>query len=208
MKEHLLAFLAALISTTPYGLAQAPETLTQQERNFAMSHLNATRKRFHDSLASLSKAQWNFKPAPDRWSIAECAEHIAVSEDFLFGLLTEEFMKSPVAPPGKRVATKENDEKVLQFSTDRSQKAQAPDPLRPSGRFATAAEVLRAFNQSRDRTVAYIENTQEDLRSHVMPFDTIQAIDAYQLVLLISGHSSRHTAQIDEVKAAPNYPKK
>jgi len=30
-----------------------------------------------------------FQAAPDRWSIAECAEHIAVSEDSIFDLLQQ-----------------------------------------------------------------------------------------------------------------------
>jgi hypothetical protein len=31
--------------------------------------------------------------------------------------------------------------------------------------------------------------------------------DAYQLILVIAGHTERHVAQIDEVKADPRYPK-
>src|SRR5712692_407101 len=147
--------------------AQSSETLTRHERDFAMSHLNATRKRFQDSITGLSEAQWKFKPAPDRWSIAECAEHIAVSEDSLFQLLTEKVIKSPPAPE-KKAEIKNNDEAILKGVADRTTKAQAPEFLRPSGRWSTTAEILSHFNQSRDRTVAYVENTQEDLRAHVM----------------------------------------
>jgi hypothetical protein len=32
-------------------------------------------------------------------------------------------------------------------------------------------------------------------------------MDAYEFVLLIAAHSERHTKQILEVKADPNYPK-
>ena len=74
--------------------------LEQGERDRAMSHLHATRKAFLDSVAGLSEAQWNFKPAPERWSVAECAEHIAVSEDSLFDLI-QKVMKSPAAPEKK-----------------------------------------------------------------------------------------------------------
>src|SRR5947209_6162535 len=66
-------FLAALALATAFA---AP--LDQGERDRAMSHLHATRKMFLDSVAGLSDTQWNFKPAPERWSVAECAEHIAV----------------------------------------------------------------------------------------------------------------------------------
>src|SRR5260370_25583730 len=53
------------------------EPLTQSERDKALSHFHATRKLLLDSVAGLSYAQWNFKPAPERWSIARCADHIA-----------------------------------------------------------------------------------------------------------------------------------
>ena len=43
--------------------------MTQEERDFAMSSLHASRKLFLDAIAGLSDAQWKFKPAPDRWSI-------------------------------------------------------------------------------------------------------------------------------------------
>jgi len=32
-------------------------------------------------------------------------------------------------------------------------------------------------------------------------------LDAYQWILLLSGHTERHTLQILEVKADPKYPK-
>src|SRR6266545_4531348 len=80
-------------------------TVEQGERDRAMSHLHATRKVFLDSVAGLSDAQWNFKPSPDRWSVAECAEHIAVSEDSIFDLLRQT-VKSPAAP-GKQPSVKD-----------------------------------------------------------------------------------------------------
>jgi hypothetical protein len=55
------------------------QSLTQHDREFAMSHLHASRKIFLDAVAGLTPEQWNYKPSPDRWSAAECAEHITVS---------------------------------------------------------------------------------------------------------------------------------
>ncbi len=188
----------------PAACCLLAQPLTQQERNFAMSHLHAASKRFQDSITGLSPAQWNFKPGPDRWSVAECAEHIVLSEEFLLGIVTDKLLKSP--PASKDL--KSNDERVLKLIQDRSQKAQAPEPLRPGGKLATPAEALSQFRPRRDRTIAYVEKTQDDLRSHVAPFPApLESIDAYQMILFIAAHTRRHTAQIDEVKAAPGYPK-
>jgi hypothetical protein len=45
------------------------------------------------------------------------------------------------------------------------------------------------------------------MRNHVTESPMLGAMDAYQLMLLISAHTARHTAQIEEVKAHPNFPK-
>ena len=115
-----------------------------------VDHLQRTRQMFLNSIAGLSEVQWKFKPAPDRWSVAECAEHIAASEDFLFQLVSEKVMKSPAASDS--TAAKVDDAKVLQVVTDRSVKAKAPEPVQPTGRWATRDALLRQFQQSRDRT--------------------------------------------------------
>src|ERR1051326_6081964 len=80
------------------ALPLAAQTLTQHERDFAMSQLHASRKLFLDSVSGLTPEQRTYKPSPDRWSVAECAEHITVSEDVIFGLIQNQILKSPAAP--------------------------------------------------------------------------------------------------------------
>src|SRR2546427_3500192 len=90
----LKRFLIVLLATVCVASAQ---TLTQAERDRAINHLQTTRKAFLDATKGLSEAQWNFKQAPDRWSVAECAEHIAQAEDFLFKIVTDEGRKCPAS---------------------------------------------------------------------------------------------------------------
>ena len=40
-----------------------------------------------------------------------------------------------------------------------------------------------------------------------MNHPVLKTIDAYQMMLLLSAHCERHTLQIKEVKADPNYPR-
>jgi uncharacterized damage-inducible protein DinB len=182
------------------------EPLTQQERERAMSELHATRKLFLDSVAGLSEAQWNFKPAPGVWSVAEVAEHIAVSEDTLSGLVREQIMTSP-AQPEKRAEAKGKDQVILEKTIDRSHKAQAPEMLRPTHRWPTAQALIDHFRESRDRTIAYVESTQDALRDHFMDHPAFGSMDGYQWLLFVSAHSHRHILQVEEVKANPDFPK-
>jgi uncharacterized damage-inducible protein DinB len=181
------------------------QTLSQGERDRAMSYLHATRKQFIDSIAGLSDAQWKWKAAPEVWSIAEVAEHIALSEDTIFGA-----MKASVAGPVDEAAVakaKGKDDMLLKAIVDRSFKAQAPEVLRPVNKWKTSGELLAHFKDSRDRTIEYAKTTNDDLRNHVRSHPNFKELDCYQWILLIAGHSERHILQLNEVKTMAGYPK-
>jgi hypothetical protein len=180
-------------------------SLTQNERDRALSELYASRKEFLDSISGLTESQWNFKPAPNVWSVAECAEHIAVTEDF-FAALVPKLMQTP-AQPEKRSQTSGKDEMLLVSSRDRSQKFQAPEMLVPKRRWPARAALIDHFRQSRDRMLDYVRTTDDDLRNHFSKHPVFKVVDAYQFILIMAGHSERHTAQLNEVKQNPNYPK-
>jgi uncharacterized damage-inducible protein DinB len=203
-----LVLLVLVVLTTVSGRAQAaaPATLSPEEREFALKNLQTTHDKFLQSIAGLSQKQWTFKPGPDRWSVAEVAEHITVSESTILGLIQKQVMASPAAPE-KREQVKGKDEMILQRMPDRSHKAQAPEFLRPTGRWPTEADVTKAFEESRKVTMDYVRTTNDDLRDHFFDHPVFGTMDGYQWLLLLSSHSARHTAQIEEVKADPNFPK-
>jgi hypothetical protein len=180
--------------------------LSQADRDAAVKSLNETRQKFLESVAGLSEAQWTFKSAPDRWSIAVVAEHLAVTETALPSMVSEQILKTPAGatPASEKVP----DARIFEVITDRSGKAQAPEMIRPTGRWSTPEEILKAFNEGRDKNLEYIRTTSDDLRAHAVPHPAVKApVDAYQWFLLLSAHCTRHTAQIEEVKADPGFPK-
>src|SRR5262249_2640388 len=207
-KLFFLVFASALTLTAQaQDASREKSALTPDERQAAIKYLEETRQKVLDSLKDLSDAQWKFKSAPDRWSAAEAAEHIAVSEQTLLGLVTDRVMKSPAAPE-KKEAAKGKDQLGRNLITNRSVKAPAPDMLKPTNHFTTREETIKTFNARRDKTIEYVKTTQDDLRSHFMSHPVFKDLDAYQWLLLISGHSERHSLQILEVRADPNFPKK
>src|SRR3954466_13618404 len=186
--------------------ADSSGTLTAEERKRALEYLKQTQKDFLASIDGVSEAQWKFKAAPDRWSIAETAEHIAVAEQTIWELVSGKIMKSPAAPE-KRAEVKGKEETILKAIPDRSRKAQAPEQLKPTGRFATRAELTKEFESTRGKEISFVADTKEDLRSHFEEHPFLKTMDAYQWLLFNGAHCKRHTAQILEVKADPNYPK-
>jgi hypothetical protein len=200
--------MIALLLIAGVAVAADSPTLTQADRDKAVAELKGSQRVFLDATKGLSPAQWNFKSAPDRWSVAECAEHIALAEGFIFGVISEKVMKAP-ATPEKRDAVKGKDELIVPMLQDRSHKATAPEPIDPVKRPMSPEDSLKLFQDSRARTINYVTTTQDDLRNHFSdhPAPAIGTLDGYQWILFISGHTRRHTLQILEVKADPNFPK-
>lgn len=193
-----------LLAMVCLGISLQAQTLTQADRDKAMKYLESTKQGVVDATKGLSATQWNFKAAPDKWSIAEVTEHIAAAEDYIRGMVVEKVMVAPARPAGEDVAT--IDAAVLQVVPDRSQKKQAPDPLKPTNRFGSAQGSLQHFVETRATTEDFLTRTP-DLREHAIDSPLDKKLDAYEWVLFIAAHSDRHTKQILEVKADPNFPK-
>ena len=154
-------------------------------------------------MQGLSEAQLNFKTAPDRWSVLECVQHITLSSAGIFGF-EQQTLKAPNDSNFKPTVT---DEQFIGMIQDRSHKAQAAEPFKPvNAPYKTLDETLKAFTGARDSLITYVQTTNEDLRGHIaqLPF---AKVDAYQIILLISAHTNRHTQQLNEVKADANFPK-
>ena len=179
------------------------QPMTPGERDFALSSLHASRKALLDSITGLSEAQWKFKPAPGRWSVEEVTEHVILSEDFVFGRL-QQALESP--PAARREVRREPELGLLERLRDRSQRSRNNAQTEPSGRFPTPAAAAEAFRQRRERTLDFVRTTREDLRVHVSNPGQ-NALDAYQMLILLAGHTDRHVAQINEVKGDPRFPR-
>ena len=184
--------------------ATSAQEVTQAEKDKALQYLETTKKGVLEATKGLSEAQWNFKPAPDRWSVAQVMEHIATAEDFIRGMLKEKIMMAPAGEPGRDV--KKTDEGVLAMVPDRTTKLQAPEPLVPTNRFGSPEASVKHFVDSRATTADFLKSTT-GLRDHVAD-SPMGKLDGYEFVLLIAAHSERHTKQINEVKADPNFPRK
>lgn len=201
MKFISAAVACALLFVAGPVAAQTADA--QKDRAAAAKYLEDTRQAFLKSIENVTPAQWTFKASPASWSIAEVGEHIGISEGTIFGMITTQMLQAPAPKPGQGIP----DEKVIAGVTDRSSKFQAPEMLKPVNKWATKDALVKDFNDARDKTIAWTKTTTEDLRVHAAPHPALGPLDLHQWVLLIAGHSARHTAQIEEVKTAAGYPK-
>jgi hypothetical protein len=125
----------------------------------------------------------------------------------IWKLLSEKLMKSPPTPE-RRAEAAGKDEKILQGVPERTRKAQAPEVLVPTGKWATSAALVKDFEAVRGQETAFLRDTKEDLRNRFEEHPFLKTMDAHQWLLFNGAHSKRHTAQILEVKADPKFPTK
>src|SRR3981081_4444068 len=160
MKKKMSVHFFALLLLCAVSFGQA---LTQADREKAEQYLQQTRDGVVEATKGLSDAQMKFKPAPDRWSVAETLEHITLAEDFLLLNDKDKIMKAPAGATDRDTA--KIDAMVVTMDRDRKQNPQSPGPLVPTVRW-TSAETLDHFLKSRVQTIAFLESTP-DLRAHV-----------------------------------------
>ena len=193
-------------------IAFASETdLTSSELDHARVYLRQTENGVIGATQGLTQSQWNFKPAPDRWSIAEIVEHMVVVQELVLGPIREQLAKAP-APDGRD--NKLLDSIVINQFPDRTAKFQAPDFAKPAGRW-TPEVAMDRLHKNYVRLTEYLENTP-DLRRHVVEAPPMKAVshgaydsmDGYQWILASAAHVERHTKQILEVRADSHFPAK
>jgi hypothetical protein len=198
-------FLLILLVLTGFAGRVSSDTISSQERRFLIDHLKDSKTYLLKAIKGLSEEQMNFKASPDKWSIKECVQHIALSESGIWQMAEGALKQS--ANPEKRGEIKVSDADLIKMVSSRNQKAQAPEVLRPGqATWKTSAEALSAFKEKRSALIKYAKTTTDDMRNHIGQ-GGLGYLDAYQMVLLLSAHTRRHTDQILEVKSNPSFPK-
>jgi hypothetical protein len=187
------------------AIALFAEDSASVDRTKLLDHLDTSAGGFERSIKGLTPEQWKFKPSTDVWSVAECAEHIVLTENLLRDMVANKILNGPVKTDRAGRAT---DDEVLAMITNRTKKATAPEMLKPSGQFTDPAAALAKFNDSRMKTLALVKSNAA-FRAHTAPHSALKKdLDAQQWLLYLSGHTMRHTAQIQEVKSHSQFPKK
>lgn len=200
MKRLLL--VAAIASST--ALSASDSTLTPENRAKVIRYLDQSEKQFKKLIADVTPEQWNWHAASEKWSIAECAEHIVLAEGLLFASVQKAI--STPANPHWAEQPKGKTEFLEQIMPNRTGKAVAPEAIVPGGKW-TKEETLAKFDEARARTRKFTETTDIALNEHTLehPFPVFKTLNAYQWLIYIPLHHIRHNGQLGDVKKAKGY---
>lgn len=187
------------------SIQAADPSITAKERAHLLQLLEQSQREYLSCLEDVNQEQWEWKPAPDCWSVGLTAEHVLLAEGTLFA----EAQRAIQAPADAdwEARTMGKAELLERILPDRSGHAVAPDRVQPQG--LSKEEVVRRFRELRAKTIKFAQETQVPLKEHTAdhPFPFFKTLSAYQWLLYIPLHNLRHNQQIAEIKTSNGYPK-
>ena len=105
--------------------------ISEADRDKGVAELNRTHEFLINTVQGLSEAQLNFKSGPEAWSVAECVEHLTISEN-TFAQMLEGAIATP-ADKDMRAKVTMSDEDIMGMISSREKKVQTSESFVPSG---------------------------------------------------------------------------
>ena len=170
--------------------------MTADEKQKMLAWLEQGRDALKAAVDGVSEEEAARVPAPGRWSVLECVEHIAIVEDYLYGQIV---VSTAVAEP---VINALRESLIPVRGLDRTRRIECPAEGLPAGRFKTLAAAIAHFLESRERTIALVAANREDLRARITTHPLLGTVNCYETLMMIAVHPLRHVGQIEEIEAA------
>lgn len=162
-------------------------------------------------FGELTPEQLNWKPGADRWSVAQCLDHLVTANESYFpifeqvlngDLQTTVWQRLPWFPSlwGKML--------LNAVSPETARKSKAPKMFQPESSNLDGA-ILQRFLDQQTRTIGYMEaSTDLDLEGIIIPSPvtnliSYSLIDAYRIIV---AHEKRHLLQAKRVMETDGFP--
>ena len=179
---------------------------TEADREYLLDNLIRSVNEVKTETKNLTKEQWNFKESPDRWSINQIVEHIALWEILLMHEISAALDRAP--NPSN---TNYSPDSVFVDKYPNGLRSKKQDALNYTMPFSFAIPLginegknnVLWLTTMRDESINYLKNEKRNIRLHYDCFDA----NVHQIYIILFGHTDRHLYQIKKVKSHPGYPK-
>ena len=159
--------------------------------------LESTSDELLRSISGLTQAQLTYKINPQVWSIHECLEHIVITEIAVYRIL----MQQSTSISGSADTEKIGKEKMEKLMHDRSLKTEAPDDVKPVGRFNSVQELTDKFRSNRERIVVPLKSNSIVFDSQIITHPMLGEMTKKDWLHFMIHHCERHVSQIEEIKS-------
>ena len=163
-------------------------------------------------VAGLTDGQFNWKPAPEKWSIAQCLDHLATTLEKDDQYFTEAIAKGREKRRASGAVayrpTMFGGWLIKQLLPEATRKMRAPKVFRPAESSAIEGALDRFLRQQQKflsfvNDARGIDYNKTRLRSAVTPLIRYSLADAFVMTVV---HGQRHLAQARRVRETPGFP--
>jgi hypothetical protein len=172
-------------------------TQISEEKQALLHRLVESERTFTAALAGVPEECAKVIPAEGCWSVLDVVEHITLADRRMWKRYVD-------AGPNSGSVSRDADQFIEEVGHNRKVKREAPEHVRPNGRFASLTESLSEYRKTRAEIIAFVEGGGEDLRKKLVQHPVAE-MDGHQLFLLIAAHSERHATQVEEIKNSAAY---
>ena len=163
--------------------------------------LDRTRARLLQTVEGLTGEQRAFRPAPDKWTVAQLCDHLAIVEANILNLVSRVLAKAEESGTARAADAPFAPVSIDEFvEQTRGVKLNAPEAVRP-GDSRPLADSLAALRESRAALHA-LRPRLERADGHALrfPHPSWGPLNLYQWLLFVGAHEDRHLAQIEALK--------
>ena len=181
-------------------------SISPEERKYALTLLKDSRSHLLDDIKELSDKQVNYKSLSTQVSVKNCLIQAALIEKKLWQMVADA-MEQP-ANPEKRSEIKLTDKQLVEMAENGNIAALSTNTFKQANSpWKTANEATTVFRGMRNDHIKYMKSSTEDLRNHVV-LTPAGWLDCYQFILLISASTNHCAGIIESVKSDQHFPKK
>jgi hypothetical protein len=190
-----------------------PLTSSQRdELDGLAAQARATSAHVQARFGPLTAAQLNWKPAPDRWSVGQCLDHILTADGAYYSTFETVrqgryrktlWQRMPGLPAffGRML--------IKTIDPANTRKSKAPAVFAPASS-EVGTEVVRRFGEQQARLVEYLQaGPGLDLDGTIIasPVTRIVTYSLFDAFRILVRHAQRHVQQADRVVALDAFPR-
>ena len=186
------------------------ETIQQLKDKF-ISETESVIKDF-GKFKSLSEDQINWKPSADSWSIAECVDHLIVTNKLYFNEFEKQFAEKQIKTDYSKAQVKHKwlSKFIIKSVDPTNIKKVKTRPVFMPSRSKHTKEVFNSFSEVQNGLINLVSTAMNlDLNKYVMSSPAAKIIkeNFCDVLKIIRLHDRRHFNQAERLFNDPNFPK-
>ena len=165
-----------------------------------LEYLDSQRAALREAVELVPPTQRDQQPGPDRWSVAQVLDHLAMIEKRVTMLLSKRIAGARAAgiEPETETGSLLNSIPTPRI-VDRTQRVSAPAEVRPESNMDAATAWAELEQCSAALQAAALTGDGLALSKVMHTHPILGEINLYQWMLFVGSHKARHVAQVREI---------